>query len=673
LQPNLAQDGTPLARLFVGDQRPQQVMFREGLVYVASTVRIFDNVGTVFPFNTSTVMYNVLKSPGPTCNLPQFPAFAAGADPCLVAAVGGTGQGNPYTPNGSRVAQTSEAIETYWFNGTNVPDPTGNVNGYGFYAPAFDSPANVVNGNSLPNSSGISPINLFPWLEKLFVGNTVGGPATINNTFATHFPSAWDIRPGDDGYDTNLPYLDPVSGTIIVSDARLCQPPFTALVTTTTGSRVLSALAPVASSLPLAVGQAVTGTGIPAGATVSAICVAACTTPVAAPANSVIISVAATLTQNRVTASFAAPPPGGAAGQTLCSMIPFGFRGGASTDPNDGSLWIYEPFAKFRLSSVIGPGQWGTTVANYQLDFPALDPYGNDNSFFGDVGPTYPDPFRTSIMIAKNAGIWTNGFAAATCTVNQPNPPVIPPPVGTSSGGTAPGAGQTCTNFQPTDQVTRAEMAMWVIRSQMDDQQVINFLNATGGLPSVSGLGAASFADNPSIPPVAGCPTPSNPPQGGGTQFCSMQTITNYIETMYRRGYTKGCGATNDGRRAYCPADLVTRGQMTIFLIRAKMANVYPTSLSGIPVALAAGPSQGFASAYGDAFGFFTPAQAYFSDCTPTACGTSAGVGANGPYIYVQKMRELRITNGTSGSTYSPDQILTRQEIATFAVRAFLL
>src|SRR5262249_25144865 len=50
LQVNLAQDGTPLPRLFVGDQRPQQVMFREGLLYAASTVRLFDNVGTVFPF-----------------------------------------------------------------------------------------------------------------------------------------------------------------------------------------------------------------------------------------------------------------------------------------------------------------------------------------------------------------------------------------------------------------------------------------------------------------------------------------------------------------------------------------------------------------------------------------------------------------------------------------------
>jgi hypothetical protein len=681
LQSNLAQDGTPLPRIFVGDQRPQQVMFREGLLYSATAVRLWDATAQ-FPFGTSTVMYNVLKAPGPNCALQQFPAFTAGADACLNSMVGGSGTGNPYTPNGSRIEQTNEVLETYWYNGTNVPDPTGNVQGYGFYSPAFDSPANVVNGSSLPTSSGISPINLFPWLEKLFVGNTVGGPATINNTFATHFASFWDVRPGDDGYDTNLPYLDPVTGAIVTADARLCQPAVQALATITTGNRILSGIASIPAgqtvgALPLAVGMPLAGTGIPVGATIAAICVNACTattTLPAAPANSIIINPAggATATIARTTVTFTAPPPGGAPGGG-CALVPFGFRGGASTDPNDGSLWVFGAFAKPRLSTTVGPGQFGTSVANYQLDFPATDPYGNSNAYFGDVPPTYQDPFRTSINIARNAGLFTQGFATATCpTSGVPNPPIVPPPAGTGTGGTVAGAAQVCTNFQPMDQVSRAEMAMWVIRAQMDDAQVINFLNATGGIPNIGGLGATSFADNPSIPQVAGCPATTAPPQTG-TQFCSQQTIANYIEAMYRRGYTKGCSQTNDGRRNYCPADLVTRGQMSIFLIRAKMSNVYPTSLSGVPVALAAGPSQGFASTYGDAFGFFTPAQAYFTDCMPAACGTSAGAGANGPYIYIQKMRELRITNGTSGTTYSPDNILTRQEIATFVVRAFLM
>ena len=131
----------------------------------------------------------------------------------------------------------AQILETYWYNGQQVPDPTGNPTGYGFYAPMYDTPANVVNGSSLPNSSGISPINLFPWLEKLFVGNTVGGPATINNTFATHFPSLWDYRPGDDAYDTTLPYLNPISGNIVTSDPRLCLAPVTASAFATTQHR----------------------------------------------------------------------------------------------------------------------------------------------------------------------------------------------------------------------------------------------------------------------------------------------------------------------------------------------------------------------------------------------------------------------------------------------------
>ena len=54
-------------------------------------------------------------------------------DTAQVGAVGGPGVGNPYTPNGSRVAQTNEVLETYWYNGTNVPDPLGNINPENWY------------------------------------------------------------------------------------------------------------------------------------------------------------------------------------------------------------------------------------------------------------------------------------------------------------------------------------------------------------------------------------------------------------------------------------------------------------------------------------------------------------------------------------------------------------
>ena len=63
----------------------------------------------------------------------------------------------------------------------------------------------------------------------------------------------------------------------------------------------------------------------------------------------------------------------GTTAQVTCPIIPFSQRGGASTDPNDGSLWLYGEFAKNRLSTIPGPGQWGTSVANYALSFPAVD------------------------------------------------------------------------------------------------------------------------------------------------------------------------------------------------------------------------------------------------------------------------------------------------------------
>jgi hypothetical protein len=94
---------------------------------------------------------------------------------------------------------------------------------------------------------------------------------------------------------------------------------------------------------------------------------------------------------------------------------------------------------------------------------------------------------------------------------------------------------------------------------------------------------------------------------------------------------------------------------MSVFIIRAKLNSVFPTTLSGIPLT----------TPYGDNFG--TIPAPYFSDVTP-------GDPVWGPYyIYVQKMRELGITSGTGPNTFSPGNNVTRKEIATFVVRAFFL
>ena len=69
----------------------------------------------------------------------------------------------------------------------------------------------------------------------------------------------------------------------------------------------------------------------------------------------------------------------------------------------------------------------------------------------------------------------------------------------------------------------------------------------------------------------------------------------------------------------------------------------------------------------GDQFGLFVGCSPYFAD-----------VASTHPYFaFIQKMRELRVSNGTTLSTatalgtYTPEGTLTRGELMTFLVRAF--
>ena len=151
--------------------------------------------------------------------------------------------------------------------------------------------------------------------------------------------------------------------------------------------------------------------------------------------------------------------------------------------------------------------------------------------------------------------------------------------------------------------------------------------------------------------------TGGDPRNGGPSMFADTAGDTNVreIEAMGRLGITTGC-FVNDVLRNYCPTNPVTRGQMAVFLIRAKMQNVFPVSLSGAPA------SSGLP--FGDNFKLFLPSTPYFTDVPTTH-----------PYfLFIQKMKEMAITIGTgTGTTYGPDDTLTRAQIAQFMVRAFFL
>jgi hypothetical protein len=213
-----------------------------------------------------------------------------------------------------------------------------------------------------------------------------------------------------------------------------------------------------------------------------------------------------------------------------------------------------------------------------------------------------------------------------------------------------------CPYFGPATFITRAEAAYWIVKSQADETQITNFLCATGGDPSGLSPGCPVFVSSTFVDLGAGGGAIINP-FVGPNQAMGVAGVTNaqlvrYIEVMARRGYTKGCSGTVDTSRRFCPNDLLNRAQVAVFLVRAKMDTVFPTSLSGA-----------IGAPVGDNFTVFPIP--FFTDVQP-----------NDPvwgqfYIYIQKLKELNITTGTSATTYSPGNNVTRQEIATFAVRAF--
>jgi hypothetical protein len=411
----------------------------------------------------------------------------------------------------------------------------------------FETPANVVQYGS------ISPINLQPYLEKLFVGTTFPALAPSDPRVFSYgnlsgvalaackgqepsvatgplsYPALFDIRCGEDAYDAAQAYRHPVTGSFSTGDFGIL---------------------------------------------------------------------------------FEATFP--------TQIVPMGIRGGAATDVNNMGLWNYGAYSKGRQASTLGFGQWGTYVSFYPLTFPIRDPYNNLIVTYSDVQPGHP--FFTFVQIAKQTEI-------------------------------DPGS-RTATTFNVTAAVTRAEMAKWTVRAQMDEQSITNYLNSTGGF-------FCSFAD-------VECPgAPGNGVVVGGTGTAQWR----YIETMYRRGYTKGCSDTTDGQRRFCPGRTLTRGEMAVFIIRAKMNSVFPTVTSGAFTTVTCQPAGTTIplGQTGDLFGLFNGCSPYFSD-----------VPATHPYFsFIQKMRELRISNGTALSTptvngtYSPESNITRGELMVFLVRGF--
>jgi hypothetical protein len=131
--------------------------------------------------------------------------------------------------------------------------------------------------------------------------------------------------------------------------------------------------------------------------------------------------------------------------------------------------------------------------------------------------------------------------------------------------------------------------------------------------------------------PVVHCPL-----SGDGVSYVEFNDVPeshwaeNYIHTLFYNSITMGCGGGN-----FCPTQTVTREQMAVFIIRA---------------------------IYGDDFTDYDP-NPYFSDVPSN----------HWAFKYIQKMSEEGITTGCGGGNYCPAQTVTRDQMAVFLTRAFLV
>jgi hypothetical protein len=125
------------------------------------------------------------------------------------------------------------------------------------------------------------------------------------------------------------------------------------------------------------------------------------------------------------------------------------------------------------------------------------------------------------------------------------------------------------------------------------------------------------------------------PPAATGTMFSDVdgdRPLAGWIEQLAREHVTEGCGGSPP---RFCPDALVTRGQMAVFLLKAKHGAAYaPPAPSGT-----------------------------FTDVPPTH-----------PFAaWIEQLALEGITAGCGPTTYCPDGTVTRGQMAVFLVRAFNL
>jgi hypothetical protein len=146
----------------------------------------------------------------------------------------------------------------------------------------------------------------------------------------------------------------------------------------------------------------------------------------------------------------------------------------------------------------------------------------------------------------------------------------------------------------------------------------------------------ASFTDV-SPPPMSPPPSPGNSPEAPVNPFYAK------IETLFHNGITSGCTATT-----YCPDQVVTRGQMAIFLAKVMAGGGANVPTSG--------------EANGKPFNCVAGGTSAFTDVEPTDSFCK-----HAHYLAVQN-----VTLGCSPDEFCPGANIIRESMAAFIAKALV-
>lgn len=194
---------------------------------------------------------------------------------------------------------------------------------------------------------------------------------------------------------------------------------------------------------------------------------------------------------------------------------------------------------------------------------------------------------------------------------------------------------------------------------------------------------------------------PTPPPVECGHVFGDVPTnywACTFIETLYRKGVTGGCSTSPT--LLYCPDDYVTRGQMAVFLERGIHTSQFtpPDSASSFTDTVGHWAAKWIEALKNDKITsgclaslycpdsyttrdqmavFLLKSKNYPATYVPPALGGSTGFGdvptTHWAAAWIKQLAAEAITSGCGGTSYCPDSVVTRAQMAVFLVRTFNL